>query len=221
MKTFALLSGGKDSFLACTIALEQGFDVDLSVTAKAREYSMMFHFPNVSLAGTVSALLDIPNIMVEEDEVERIFAELAHKGYQAIVAGAIASEFQKTRLEELCTANGLACFAPLWRKNPVKILQELINRGIRSIVVSVSAEGLGPEDLGRPIDKDFISYIENKEKKYGLNPAGEGGEYESIVIGYESKTIDIEESEVKWLGSGGYLRINKARLTSTNPESTA
>ncbi|HLH86024.1 MAG TPA: diphthine--ammonia ligase [Thermoplasmataceae archaeon] len=216
MKTFALLSGGKDSFLASTIAMEQGFDVDLSLTVMASEHSFMYHFPNHEMAGKVSELLGIPNLRVEEGRVAAAISDLSKRGYSAMVTGAIASEYQKTRLEEMCTENNIVCYAPLWRKNQRRILEELQNRAIRAIVVSVSADGLGPDYLGRFIDDSFIEDIAKKSRKYGINMAGEGGEYESLVIGWDNRCIVIEESEKRWTGSEGIMTIKKAELRPTS-----
>jgi uncharacterized protein (TIGR00290 family) len=50
------------------------------------------------------------------------------------------------------------------------------------VIVGVAAEGLDGRWLGRKIDKKFISDIEVLNKKVGLNVAGEGGEFESLVL---------------------------------------
>ena len=43
MKSVALMSGGKDSFLSTLTAMEQGFDVSLSLTVIPQEDSFMYH----------------------------------------------------------------------------------------------------------------------------------------------------------------------------------
>ncbi|WP_162509421.1 hypothetical protein [Thermogymnomonas acidicola] len=48
------------------MALESGFDVVMSVTVIAEEHSLMYHYPNASMARYVSGLLGIENVMVEE-----------------------------------------------------------------------------------------------------------------------------------------------------------
>ena len=59
MKSFALFSGGKDSFLSVTIAIEQGFEVETNLTIIPEEFSMMFQYPNVKNSRFASALLGI------------------------------------------------------------------------------------------------------------------------------------------------------------------
>ena len=60
---------------------------------------------------------------------------------------------------------------------------------IFSILVSVSADGLGRKYLGRTIDPELISELLSIKIKHGINISGEGGEYESFVLSYLGKDI--------------------------------
>lgn len=210
MKTLALLSGGKDSFLSAQMAMEQGHDVQAALTVIPEEFSLMFHYPNAAKAEMVASLLGIPWSTINEEDFKSAIANYAMQGFKAITVGAIASEYQKTRVERLCTELGIMSFIPLWRKEQSLILKELQVRGITAMIVSVSADGFGPEDLGRIIDLGYIDELEEKNRKYGINVSGEGGEYESFVLAARGMgELKVIESEKVWEGSHGYLLLKE------------
>ena len=212
MKTLALLSGGKDSFLSAQIAMEQGYDVKAALTVIPEEFSMMFHYPNAAKAEMVASLLGVPWDTIKEEDFKSAIAQYVNMGFKAITVGAIASEYQKTRVEELCTELGIMSFIPLWRKEQKLILKELQLRGIKAMIVSVSAEGFGPEDLGRTIDQGYIAELDEKNRKYGINVSGEGGEYESYVLAARGfGELEVTESEKIWEGSHGYMHLKEVR----------
>ena len=50
------------------------------------------------------------------------------------------------------------------------------------LIVGVFAYPLDESFLGRKIDKSFITDAKKLQKKYGISPSGEGGEFESFVL---------------------------------------
>ena len=212
MKTLALLSGGKDSFLSAQIAMEQGYDVAAALTVIPEEFSLMFHYPNAAKAEIVASLLGVPWATTSEIDFASTIESYAKQGFRAVTVGAIASEYQKTRVERLCTKLGLMSFIPLWRKEQSLILKELLLRGIRAMIVSFSAEGFDERDLGRIIDRDYIAELERKNERYGINISGEGGEYETYVVSARGMgELEILDSEKVWEGSHGYLLLRNVR----------
>ena len=210
MKAISLLSGGKDSFLATLIAMEQGFDVISAITVIPDEESMMFHVPNAMLAGYVAELIDLKTLFCKESEFERLITKLSiENGKMALINGAIASNFQRNKLEVMCTAHEMLCYSPLWRVSQDMVMQEIIQRGIRPVIVAVGAEGLGEEFLGMKIDEETVEKLKVLEKKYGLNITGEGGEYESFVSGYGPRTLEIAKFKKNYSGSSGVLTIEE------------
>ena len=211
MRAAALISGGKDSFLAALVGSEMGMDLVSAVTYIPVQDSEMFHVPNIKNAGLVSSLLDLETIYYEEREFESSFKDLKKSGIECVISGAIASDYQKTRIEKYCTNEGLLSFIPLWRVDPVIVLNEIILRGIDALIISVSAEGLDEKFLGRRFDKELIADLMKLHEKYGINPAGEGGEYESFVVGLNGgKRIRIISQKTEWSGSSGYLDLECA-----------
>ncbi|MEM0141156.1 MAG: diphthine--ammonia ligase [Thermoplasmatales archaeon] len=195
MKAIALLSGGKDSFLSINIALMLGIEMEATITVVPSQDSMMFHHPNAHLGSVISNCLGIRNITVEEDEFEDAVSKFPKK---LLVAGAIESDYQKSRLEEMCEKYGLTPFFPLWRKNNESLLLEFISTGSSGIFTSVAAEGLDETLLGREINEESLEILRIAKKRHRISLVGEGGEYETLVISspFENCFIKIERTSV-------------------------
>lgn len=212
MKAFALISGGKDSFLSALTAMEQGFEIDTGITVIPENDSMMYHVPNARWASLTCGLLDIRSISTDEPSFLKTIKKMSGEGYKAMVAGAIASNYQKSRLEAICTDHGLCLYTPLWLLNQEAVLQELITRGISAQIISVSAEGFNSGDLGRAIDSEYIIELKKRSEIYHFNIAGEGGEYESFVTSFRKAEIKINSEKIVWEGSSGFIQIENADL---------
>ncbi len=213
MKGIALLSGGKDSYLSTIIAMMVGIEIEKTITVKAIEDSMMFHFPNTFLGKAVSELLNLENETIGEDEFENEIGK--YRGYR-LIAGAIESEYQKTRLEKLCLEKDLIPFFPLWRRNQQEILNEFIESGSKGMLVSVSAEGLDERYLGREIDPSLVKELIYLNMRYGISIVGEGGEYESLVTysPWTNLCLRIKEKEVLNRGMQKILSIKRYEIES-------
>ncbi len=210
MKALALLSGGKDSFMAAQIAQEQGYEIEAALTVIPEEFSMMFHYPNAAKAEQVASLLGVNWCTTPESKFKYAIENYAGMGIQAVISGAIASEYQKTRIERLCTKLGIESYTPLWRKDQRAILEEILLREMRVMIVSVSAEGFDDNDLGRMINRNYIEELESKNLKYGINISGEGGEYETFVLGASgTKQLEVAKYKKVWEGSHGYFIIEE------------
>ena len=82
------------------------------------------------------------------------------------------------------------------------------------IVSSVGAYPLDESWLGRVIDKGFVKDILSLKEKYGINPAGEGGEFETFVFDCPMfrKKIEIVESSKDYSDNSGVFHIDNARM---------
>jgi len=110
--------------------------------------------------------------------------ETAKKKYeiQGIVTGALESVYQASRIQKICNELKIECFNPLWKKNQIELLKELIRNKFEIIISGVAGYPLDKSWIGRNIDDKFISEVEILQKKFQINPAGEGGEFESLVL---------------------------------------
>jgi diphthine-ammonia ligase len=220
----ALFSGGKDSAYAAHLARKSGLDVGFLVTAVPQNpESYMFHSPNAMLTALHSEALGIPLVRVEtagrkEDELGDLKKALGGLNVDGIIAGAIASTYQMSRLEALCRELSLEFCAPLWHRPEETLLREIVGAGFECIFVSVSALGLGEEWLGRTLDREAIGGLARMHEKHGINVSGEGGEYETLVLdgpGF-SKRIRIEAADKSWKNDSGKLVVTRAVLEEKN-----
>lgn len=223
MKAAVLFSGGKDSTMAIYKAIEEGYSVEYLVSMISdNPESYMFHVPNIHITELSSEAMEIPLIKAktygvkeeELDDLKAVLKDLKKKGVEAIFAGALASEYQKSRIDKLCDDIGLISKAPLWHVDPKEYMDEIINLGFEVIIISVSAEGLDESWLGRKVDNKLLDEIISLHNKYGMHMAFEGGEAETLVLDCPifKKHIKILESSNVWDRDNGYLLITKAEL---------
>lgn len=121
------------------------------------------------------------------DEVEDMFILLSEVKRQipsitAVSSGAIASDYQRLRVESVCSRLGIVSLAYLWKQDQSLLLREMIENDIMAITVKVAAIGLEPaKHLGKEIA--FLeSHLHKLKKLYGINVCGEGGEYETLTL---------------------------------------
>lgn len=220
MRVAVLATGGKDSALALYKVLNEDHEVKYLVSMiPLREDSWMFHYPNINLVDLFAEAVDIPlvkaeTLAVKEREVEDLKRLIEGLDVDAIVSGAIASTYQKSRIEKICEQLKLKCIAPLWHENPLNILKEILDLKFEVIITGVYAYGFSEEWLGRKIDEASIKALIELNKQYGVSLVGEGGEYETLVLDapFFKKRIKIVEAEKIWKNQSGYFLITKAKL---------
>ena len=61
-------------------------------------------------------------------------------------------------------------------------MRDLVEEGFKFIITSASAYGFPLELVGKEITRDDVEMIIEAARKYGFNPAFEGGEAETFVI---------------------------------------
>lgn len=202
MKLAALTSGGKDSILAIQKAIDEGHTVTHMVTVVPKNTeSYMFHSANLHAVPVMAKRAGMQYLEIETDgEKEAEIADMerglrvlgdrtagdiaddhACNHIDGLVVGAIASEYQRSRVEAVARALKLTVYAPLWGMAPDAVLQEVSERMDARIVVT-AADGLGENVLGKRIDASLIRVLKDIEKKRRIHIAGEGGEYESLVF---------------------------------------
>lgn len=215
-----MFSGGKDSCFALYKA-SQEHDIKCLITIFSfNPNSFMFHTPNIKFAEKQAEAIGLPIIIREtKGEKEKELEDLKQAVKQAkekydlkgIVSGAIASSYQKERVDRICKELGLDSIAPLWHRDPEEYIKELIQSGFKVIITSVSAEGLTQDFLGKEIDLEKLKEL---NKKYGIHIALEGGEAETFCLDGPifKKKLEIVKAEKQMEGEfvGRYL-IKKVR----------
>jgi len=188
MKLAALISGGKDSWYAAFQAKNRNHEIVCIVTIEPESpESYMFHFPNVEFTRQQAQAADLPIISIptagiKEQELQDLkeALNLAKQKYhiEGIVSGAIASSYQRERIDNLAAELELKSVAPIWGIKPQQYSMGLMANKFDVIITGIAADKLTEDWLGKKLDKDSFAELE----KLNINPVGEGGEYESFVL---------------------------------------
>jgi len=223
VKVAVLASGGKDSTYASWWALMQGWSLEAMITVKIiGDDSMMFQLQNTEIAKFQAESIGVQWIEVnssgiENDEIYELEGKIRkiQDSLDAIVVGALRSDYQKTRIERMCERLNLISFCPLWHHRPSEHMNSLIEHGFDVRIVSVSSEGLDEKWLGKRITKDCLKELTILSEKYRFNLDGEGGEFETITLNapHFKKTI-ICEGEKSWDGVRGTWNLTKIQLST-------
>jgi len=210
MKCAVLFSGGKDSAYAAYLAKKKGYDISclISIVSENPE-SYMFHTPSISKVEKQAEAMNIPLIVQKskgEKEKELLDLEKAIEKaidiyrVECIVTGAVASIYQASRIQKICDQLNLECFNPLWQKDQFELLNELILNNFEIIIIGVFAYPLDETWLGHKIDNKFLEDVKVLNKKYKINPAGEGGEFETFVLYCPLFSKKLEIKDYKKIG---------------------
>ncbi len=183
---FSSWSGGKDSCLAFYHAVRSG-------GTPKRLFCML------NEDGTISKSHGIPKALLEKQagllNVDIAFRSATWEGYEAAFLTALY-EFREGGIEHgvfgdidieehrewcvtVCGKCGLQPLHPLWKRPRRELLLEFIDLGFKAVIVSVNAEKLGREWLGRTITAGAVGELEAA----GIDICGEQGEYHTFVTG--------------------------------------
>ncbi|KAM0854790.1 hypothetical protein ACQ4PT_050182 [Festuca glaucescens] len=162
MEVMALVSGGKDSCFSMMRCLDYGHKVvalanlipldDAVDELDSYMYQTVGHQIVVCYAKCMRLPLFRRRIsgstrdhalkysVTPGDEVEDMFALLSEvkrriPSIGAVSSGAIASDYQRLRVESVCSRLGLVSLAYMWKQDQTQLLEEMIRRGIVAITV--------------------------------------------------------------------------------------
>ncbi len=220
MRVASLFSGGKDSTYATYVAMQRGWEVASLLTVRpADPESMMFHVPNLALTTLQAEAMGLPRIEEgaspgEEGELDALRRAFRRADADGIVVGAIASDYQHSRVNRVAAELGLRVFAPLWRQDPERLVREYLAAGLRIVFSSVAADGFDASWLGRPWDEAAVEDLLTLHRTHGVHPCGEGGEFETLVLDapFFRKSIEVLEAAPTWDGHAGTWRVVRAQL---------
>lgn len=147
---------------------------------------------------------------VNTDEVEDLYCLLKQiqsecPDIKAVSSGAILSTYQRTRIENVCSRLNLTSLSYLWRMSSQRtLLNSILDEGqIDAVLVRVACPpGLMPNiHLGKSLlELRNRGVLDQLKDRYGMHPAGEGGEYETLVLDcprlFKYGRLLLEETEV-------------------------
>ncbi|MGB8780109.1 MAG: diphthine--ammonia ligase, partial [Candidatus Bathyarchaeia archaeon] len=176
MRVGVLFSGGKDSCLALHKSQSFHDAVCLISLISESEESYMFHVPNIELTGKQAEAIGLPLVQrrtegKKEKELEDLKRAIrtakADFDLEGIVTGAVRSIYQSTRVQRICKQLGLWCFNPLWLKDEIELLNEVVKSKYEVIISGVFAFPLDREFLGKSLDDELIQKLARLKEEYG------------------------------------------------------
>ncbi|KAM5176701.1 diphthine--ammonia ligase isoform 4-T4 [Callospermophilus lateralis] len=182
MRVVALISGGKDSCYNMMQCIAAGHQIVALANLRPNEnqvgsdeldsymYQTVGH-QAIDLYAEAMALplyrrtirgrsLDIGQVYTkcEGDEVEDLYELLKlvkeKEEVDGISVGAILSDYQHARVQNVCKRLNLQLLAYLWQRNQEDLLREMIASNIQAVIIKVAALGLDPDKhLGKTLDE--------------------------------------------------------------------
>ncbi len=192
-------SGGKDSCYALHCAKNAGHQpvALLSMLENGGRHSRS-HGLSTSLLAAQAQRLQLPWLHsrpnwdnYETEFVTQLIMARDTLEIDAVVFGDIDLQGHRDWIENVCQRKDvqLTPLFPLWGKKRRSVVDELIDKGIKAMIVSCN-DALGELFLGRILEKETISDLE----KAGIDVCGENGEYHTVIINSPDFTHPIKVS---------------------------
>ncbi|XP_013103048.2 uncharacterized protein LOC106084117 [Stomoxys calcitrans] len=249
MRVVAMVSGGKDSCYNMMQCVAEGHEIVAlaNLHPKDRDELDSFMYQTVGHMGIeiLAKAMGLPlyrqetkgkstqtgkhYVPTDNDEVEDLYNLLAtckeELQAEAVAVGAILSDYQRVRVENVCSRLNLVSLAYLWRRDQTELLQEMIDCQVHAILIKVATLGLVPDrHLGKSL-REIQPHLLKMRDKYGLNVCGEGGEYETFTLDCPLFKQRIMVEDVQTVISSadpicpvGYINFTKLSLQPKEPQ---
>ncbi|MDA0150272.1 ATPase [Vibrio sp. LaRot3] len=216
-------SSGKDSTLVLERLMEDpSYNVIGLYTTYVKD-EVPFQATPIPVLKMQAELLGLPLLLIELPEVfppnhiyqSRIVETLQSSSLQidAVAFGDMfCNGIEQYRRSYIEPAGWQAVF-PLLGESSAKLAQEILDRGIKTLVVTTDGSQLSSDYCGQWYSHDFLSSL-----PVGVDPCGEDGEFHTLVTKTDSFNGHIE-LQVSHLESGErftYQRYTAKALPNTN-----
>jgi len=181
----ASFSGGKDSVLALYKASQMGQAMGLIVMLeeegkRSRSHGMP---PELIQAQADSIGLPVYTAAASWADYEEVFVGLLEnakqQGAEVLVTGDLDMPAHGCWHDEVTKRVGLKLGMPLWEMNHREAVDEFMNLGFVTMIVTVNISlGMTEDDLGRVLTPEYVKELEARN----IDPCGEGGEFHTTVI---------------------------------------
>lgn len=183
-------SGGKDSAHALLRVRQSGaYEIVALLTTvnRSTRRSTMHGIP-LDLLREQADSIGIPLYVVDltpqgnmadyGSAMSRAVEHFKSQGVTHFIYGDIFLHDVRKYREEQLAPHGIEVVEPLWGKSSEEVIAEFLRSGLRTVVVTTMADGLGEAAIGREIDRAFIESLPD-----GVDPNGENGEYHTFCYG--------------------------------------
>lgn len=184
MRLLSSWSGGKDSCYALmkTLTADTTVVALLNIMNENGEISRS-HGISLALLKAQAAAIGVPleTCQASWQNYEATFIKKLQDltetyNLDAAIFGDIDIESHKAWEEKVCDASNIKAILPLWLGERKPLVKEMLNAGIKAIIVSCSTT-LGTDFLGREINEHLLDELE----ALGVDCCGENGEYHTLV----------------------------------------
>lgn len=182
-------SGGKDSTLALYHTMQVGKAIGLIVMLEEQGLRSRSHAMSMEIIQAQANALGLPIITASsswndyendyETEFLKLLAHAKQQGAEVLVTGDLDMPEHGCWHNRITQQAGLKLCMPLWQRPHREVIEEFIQLGFKTMIVTVNLDlGMKVDDLGKVLTLDYIQELENR----GIDPCGEGGEFHSTVI---------------------------------------
>ena len=225
MNVAILYSGGKDSNFALHEAQQKGWDVKYLLSVKpTRTDCFLFHYATVEYTPLLAQMAGIRHILTtcavadptqEADIVKNIV--IAEEKIDALVLGGVG--LQETQIKSIRKALApyqIEVFAMHAELTEEESLRSMLAQGFRIMITQYATDGLTEEWLGKELTPENFEAFKKLSEKYGFNLLGEGGYYDTLVIGspcFNGKELRVLSSYTEMESPlAGHLVIDEAEI---------
>lgn len=180
-------SGGKDSAHALLRAIEsEKYEIVALLTTVNRDtHRSTMHGIPLTLLEAQAASIGIPLYIVDltpkgnmEDYSSAMSQAVQHfkdLGVTHFIFGDIFLHDVRQYREQQLAPYYIKVVEPLWGKSSEKVMEDFLSSGLKTIIVTTMADGLGAAAIGKLIDREFVSLL-----SADIDPNGENGEYHTF-----------------------------------------
>ena len=180
-------SGGKDSAHALWRVMQKNeYDiVALLTTTNSKTHLSTMHNIPIELLEAQSESIGIPLYIVPltpKGNLDDYSTAIGHaaehfkaQGVTHFIYGDIFLHDIRSYREAELSPFGISLVEPLWGASSHDIIEAFLETGLRTVIVTTQADGLGMSAIGKIIDRKFIDSL-----PAGCDPNGENGEYHTF-----------------------------------------
>lgn len=205
-------SGGKDSSLALYHAMQTGTVIGLIVMLEEQGQRSRSHAMPLDIIHAQANAIGLPVFMASSSwaDFETKFIALLEQAKQqnaeVLVTGDLDMPEHGCWHDRVTQQVGLKLGMPLWLRPHREVVEEFINLGFQSIIVTINLKlGMKIEDLGNVLTLEYIQELENR----GIDPCGEGGEFHTSVIDGPifNKAIPVRRGDIVYHEEYAFLPL--------------
>ena len=211
-KFIASFSGGKDSVLALYKAMKVGEAVGLIVMLEEEGKRSRSHGMPPELINAQASAMGLPVFTAAsswtdyEKEFMSLLEQAKKQGAEVLVTGDLDMPAHGCWHDKVTKNAGLKLAMPLWNMNHREAVEEFINLGFVTTIVTINLSlGMRENDLGRILTHDYVQELVAR----GIDPCGEGGEFHTTVIDGPifKHPIPIRKCEIMKIGKYAFLPL--------------